>query len=146
VEIQGKLDSEETIKIMEFYKNLGYNTVTSDYETLYLTKEDPEDLHAKEIKNWELKAFSKDEYISRLKIEIEDLKKKSNTDLREWQEYKNLKEHHEIISENLIKLSERHNEILLENRELEAAVKELESKIKRMKKVFFKKMSGENKE
>lgn len=146
IEISGELTSEEAIQIIEFYKKIGYNTVTSDYETLYMSRKDPDHLHRKQIENLEWIIKTKEYLISELNKEIKILIKKSEDDLENCNEHKKLLKRYEAAFESLTNLSERHKGILTENEILKTNVKDLNHTIERMKKEYFKIISQGNKE
>ena len=100
ITIQGELATDEAIKLMEFYKNSGYNKVTSDYETLYLTKESEENIYINQIKEAESVISRKVAIIDDLVKEIEKLQKKHKKALIECPEYITLSNAYESVSKN----------------------------------------------
>jgi hypothetical protein len=114
ITIQGELATNEAIKLMEFYKNLGYNKVTSDYEILYLTKESEENIYIKQIKEAEGVISNKVAIIDDLVKEIEKLQKKHKKDMSEWPEFIVLTNAYESVSKNYNSLKDQMNKKYLE--------------------------------
>lgn len=143
ITIQGELATDEAIKLMEFYKNLGYNKVTSDYEILYLTKESEENIYIKQIKEAEFEISIKVAIINDLTKEIEKLQRKQKKDMSEWEEYITLSIANERVTKNYNALKDLMDKKNLECERVEQNLEMAIQTISNLKQQYFNRFQQE---
>lgn len=150
VELFGNFESAELLDLIEFYKSKGYNKISTEYETLMMSKESEGNRQVKEIEDLKFDIqrqqeylLEKDKEIGKLELKIQKILNAKQTTLEQFDAFIELKESYNKCLTNLSDMQRTINENNLQIRENDRIIKELRAKMEKMKEIYIKKVNEE---